>query len=174
VRKADDICKNSGSARAVEHTQSKLKICQETHPGCQLQVARSGLPTRLLDIGNTTEDGQILLVIVQMKGVQAPYVALSHCWGNQDEAVMPKTTSLNLETQENGIVMECLPRTFRDAINLTRRLDMRYLWIDSLCILQDDTVDWEKESSNGIDISECPACHICSSGVKLQWWTVCF
>jgi hypothetical protein len=146
VRKTEDICQNAGSTRALENIRNRLKLCQKSHPGCRLQVAPSGLPTRVLDIGNATEDGQILPVIVQLKGVEAPYVALSHCWGNQDKAVMPRTTSLNLDTQENGISMESLPPTFRDAINLTRRLNMRYLWIDSLCILQDDTADWEKES----------------------------
>jgi hypothetical protein len=40
-----------------------------------------------------------------------------------------------------------MPATFRDAIEITKRLGIRYLWIDSLCIIQDNAVDWERESS---------------------------
>ncbi|TVY55546.1 hypothetical protein LCER1_G002742 [Lachnellula cervina] len=40
-----------------------------------------------------------------------------------------------------------LPPSFRDAVIVTRELGIRYLWIDSLCIVQDDLDDWRKESA---------------------------
>lgn len=40
-----------------------------------------------------------------------------------------------------------LPQTFQDAIAVTHNLTIRYLWVDSLCIIQDDPQDWQRESS---------------------------
>jgi hypothetical protein len=45
-----------------------------------------------------------------------------------------------------------LPRTFQDAVLVTRRLGVKYLWIDSLCIIQDDVEDWQTESGKMADI----------------------
>jgi hypothetical protein len=45
------------------------------------------------------------------------------------------------------IRLSSLPKTFQDAVLITRKLDVRYLWIDSLCIVQDSTADWQKESA---------------------------
>src|SRR5438034_1924444 len=42
--------------------------------------------------------------------------------------------------------MRALPKTFQDAVLLTRALGVRYLWIDSLCIIQDDEKDWKREN----------------------------
>lgn len=57
------------------------------------------------------------------------------------------TTTTNIVEREAKVPFDDLPRTFRDAIQITRRLRLRYLWIDALCILQDSPDDWEKESS---------------------------
>ena len=46
----------------------------------------------------------------------------------------------------NGIPFSELPRTFQDAVHITRRLGIQYLWIDSLCIIQGDAEDWDRES----------------------------
>jgi hypothetical protein len=52
-----------------------------------------------------------------------------------------------MEAYRRGIPIDTLPRTFQDAILITRQFGLRYLWIDSLCIVQDDEEDWRKESS---------------------------
>ncbi|KAF3809524.1 hypothetical protein GCG54_00012808, partial [Colletotrichum gloeosporioides] len=62
------------------------------------------------------------------------YVALSHCWGHHQPA---KTTKATLD----------LPKTFQDAITVTRALGIDFIWVDSLCIIQDDPDDWAKEAS---------------------------
>ncbi len=69
----------------------------------------------------------------------------------------------------SGLGIEELPKTFRDAVEITRRLNLRYLWIDSLCIVQDDPNDWEFEASRMASIylngyitlaaSASPDCH---------------
>ena len=74
----------------------------------------------------------------------APYIALSHCWGKNP---IVRTTTSTLAQRKQGIEISLLPPTFRDAIIIARRLDVRYLWIDSLCIIQDDELDWQTESA---------------------------
>lgn len=74
------------------------------------------------------------------------YVTLSHCWG---KAKVVKLTKENLEAFKAGIAINSLPTTFRQAIYFARRLSpsIRYMWIDSLCIIQDDKDDWSRESA---------------------------
>lgn len=73
------------------------------------------------------------------------YVTLSHCWGLSKPL---ETTKASLRSMIEGIDWELLPPTFKHAIKVTRRLIASYIWIDSLCIIQDDLEDWEKESAN--------------------------
>lgn len=75
--------------------------------------------------------------------VHARYACLSHCWGDQK---FIQTTSLNLEGHRKCIPWADIPRTFQDALDLTWRLGLTYLWIDSLCILQNDMTDWRHEA----------------------------
>ncbi|KAK0616722.1 heterokaryon incompatibility protein-domain-containing protein, partial [Immersiella caudata] len=72
------------------------------------------------------------------------YGTLSHCWGTTQ---MLRTTSATLPGRYAGIPWTKLPLTFRRAVDTTRRLGFRYLWIDSLCIVQDSVDDWNGESS---------------------------
>lgn len=76
--------------------------------------------------------------------MEGDYIALSHCWGS---APMFKTTLSELDSRVSDISMQLLPRKFQDAVKITRKLHVRYLWIDSLCIIQDSTRDWEQESA---------------------------
>jgi hypothetical protein len=66
------------------------------------------------------------------------YLALSHCWGKLQPI---KTERANLNTHRNTIPWKALTHTFQDAIKFTRQMRIRYLWIDSLCIIQDDEDD---------------------------------
>jgi Heterokaryon incompatibility protein (HET) len=80
-----------------------------------------------------------------------PYVALSHCWGKK---LFLTTKSTNLANHKKSIAMDALPQTFQDTITVTRKMGVRYLWIDSLCILQDSKEDWEAESVQMCEIYE--------------------
>ncbi|KAF1964057.1 HET-domain-containing protein, partial [Bimuria novae-zelandiae CBS 107.79] len=59
---------------------------------------------------------------------------------------MLKLTTATERSLRSGITIEELPPTFRDAINIVRRIGYRYIWIDSLCIFQDSLDDWTHES----------------------------
>lgn len=71
-----------------------------------------------------------------------PYIALSHRWGSR----MPKTTKENINSRKQSIDYDELPKTFQDSITVTRELGVKYLWIDALCIIQNDLEDWKRES----------------------------
>ncbi|KAJ3544248.1 hypothetical protein NM208_g3157 [Fusarium decemcellulare] len=79
-------------------------------------------------------------------GKKGVYVALSHCWGAKDSRPM-QTTVDNLNEMKSNIKWEDLSPVFQDSIWLCRRLGVEFLWIDSLCIIQGDEQDWERESS---------------------------
>ncbi|KAH7310900.1 heterokaryon incompatibility protein-domain-containing protein [Stachybotrys elegans] len=72
------------------------------------------------------------------------YAALSHCWGKGKPLLL---TGTSLGKLRQAIPTIDLPPLFLDAIMLARRLQIPYLWIDSLCILQDSTEDWEREAA---------------------------
>ncbi|PMD16994.1 HET-domain-containing protein, partial [Hyaloscypha hepaticicola] len=78
------------------------------------------------------------------------YIALSHCWG-KGEGILTTTTS-TIEERRREITWSSLPKTFQDAISITRALEIEYLWIDSLCIIQDDHLDWQAESVKMADV----------------------
>lgn len=72
------------------------------------------------------------------------YVALSHCWGSCPTL---KTLSTNIERFRIGVPLQDLPSTFKDAVKMTKQLGFDYIWIDSLCIVQDSPTDWEEQSN---------------------------
>ncbi|KAF2663390.1 HET-domain-containing protein [Microthyrium microscopicum] len=74
-----------------------------------------------------------------------PYITLSHCWGT--DGVPIQTTKSSLAKHLDEIEYAMLPKTFADAITVTAALNIKYLWIDSLCIVQDDEVDWQREAA---------------------------
>jgi hypothetical protein len=124
----------------VSTIRNWLESC--TKHRCQPHVSSQPLqlPTRILDLHGS--DGNTIQLIETRSTEPAPYVALSYCWGNGS---LPKTNKHTPLPQSH--LVTSLPPSFQDAIRLTRALGTRYLWIDSLCILQDSRSDWESESS---------------------------
>ncbi|RYP71129.1 hypothetical protein DL771_005063 [Monosporascus sp. 5C6A] len=114
------------------------------HTLCHAQAPSRVTPTRLLDLGDdpTAEVAKVRLSNPE-QGVR--YVALSHRWP-QDPP--PRLLS---DTLKDGMPVEfpwdSLTKTFQDAVMVTKALGLRYIWIDSLCIIQDDNDDWEKEAA---------------------------
>lgn len=116
-----------------------IDCCLTTHNVCSISEPAL-LPTRVIDIGDQAEQ-PIRLFLGQ--GSKDRYIALSHCWGNQR---IITTTLATLEDRKRNIPWESLSKTFQDAVIIARKLRVRFIWIDSLCIIQDDNEDWEVES----------------------------
>jgi hypothetical protein len=91
------------------------------------------------------------------------YAALSYCWGEEADANRNlKLTAQSSELFENGIPMESMPAAIRDAIEVCKSLSIRYLWVDSLCIIQNDENDWDEQSPNMCNIYGCSLLTICA------------
>jgi Heterokaryon incompatibility protein (HET) len=128
------------------------------HNSCRrLQRHSRWCPTRLLDIG-VPGDLTWKLHICGEEDLSSPnYMTLSYRWGSLPSL---KLVQSNIDELRRGNLIEELPQTFRDAITVLRRFSVRYLWIDSLCIVQDSLEDWERESSTMRDIYANSACNI--------------
>ncbi|KAH8602503.1 heterokaryon incompatibility protein-domain-containing protein [Bisporella sp. PMI_857] len=141
----------------VSTIQNWLGICLANHHKCRMDQRSTPesilmeavpLPTRVLDVG-VEGNNSPQVHLVESRGQKAMYLTLSHCWGSDP---ISTTTKLNVRSHKAGIDIESLSLNFRHAITFTRRLGFRYLWIDSLCIIQDNTEDWEIESSKMAEI----------------------
>ncbi|GAB1317956.1 hypothetical protein MFIFM68171_08166 [Madurella fahalii] len=80
------------------------------------------------------------------------YACLSHCWGPPEK--LTRMTHANLRDFQNEIPPNALTKTFRDAIDIARRLRIDFIWIDALCIIQDSEDDWRTQSALMAEIYE--------------------
>lgn len=104
-------------------------------------------PTRLLCVTNLEKDIRLCLSSELRDDVR--FLALSHTWGDRNGRLkpMPLLLTNNIGARQLRIDWDELTKTFQDAVVITRRLGLQYLWIDSLCIMQDSAVDWAFEAS---------------------------
>jgi Heterokaryon incompatibility protein (HET) len=109
------------------------------------------MPSRLLRIEKPQENLRVRLVHTSDLEVDK-YAALSYSWGNIPNRPLVTTTRSNLDRMVIGIGSSQLPSTLEDAVTVCSRLGIHFIWIDSLCIIQDDENDWERESSKMSDV----------------------
>ncbi|KAH7007378.1 heterokaryon incompatibility protein-domain-containing protein [Ilyonectria destructans] len=142
------VARDPLSQRSLKIANHWLDTCVKTHGESCGNMPGESMPTRVLDIApDGAPDGEKIYLRVSRdtKPEDGRYVALSHCWGKSDT---PFTTTMsNLQHRLDGIDIEEMPQTFRDAVKVVRSLGLRYLWIDSLCIIQQDLEDWQIESA---------------------------
>jgi hypothetical protein len=120
---------STGDDVALDFLLAQYMQCIEHHTVCSNPVPSHGFrPTRLIDVG-IHSDTLIHLCERESLPTRAPYISLSHCWGSVRPATLTLSSAASLK---EGIPITSLPRTFQDAIAVTRRFDHRYLWIDSL------------------------------------------
>ncbi|KAF2461472.1 heterokaryon incompatibility protein-domain-containing protein, partial [Lineolata rhizophorae] len=138
----DDL--STGSACSFYLAEFWLKKCTTEHEKCRQLDGPKPLPTRVIDVGPADQSRDPYLF--ETRGATGKYLALSHCWGT-DERAVPTTETHNLRDRRFGISFDSLPPTFQDAIKVCRRFSIRYLWVDSLCVIQDSPKDWDVETS---------------------------
>ena len=135
----------TGSQSCFDIQKSWLYTCLNTHDQCsKYRLPSGGFPTRLICLHGTNTSSTVQVQNMSCVQGDVDYVALSHCWGKKKSSVL---TTQNQHDVEQGIELNSLPSTFRDAIRITQQLGYHYLWIDSLCILQDSDTDWNREST---------------------------
>ncbi|CAM1511148.1 Fc.00g086610.m01.CDS01 [Cosmosporella sp. VM-42] len=147
-------------ASHVKAAKAWLAECLANHPSCSKKPrfnhiwcsdnshtvqdleAESSMPKRLLAFDSEPQ-GEDVVKLIEVKEV-LQYFALSHRWGGNETCKATGATLGSME--EDGLKLGDLPRTFRDAVEFTRGMGYAYLWIDSLCIVQDDSKDWQDEA----------------------------
>jgi hypothetical protein len=120
-----------------------VESCNDNH-ACVPKDSK--LPTRVLDV---EVSNPLSVKLVSSNNTVGRYTALSHCWGTSRAFT---TTQATLAKRMAGISDSELPATYKEAVAITRSLGIRYLWIDSLCILQDSQEDWENESAKMTEV----------------------
>ena len=140
-------------AAIFDYVKHCLDECTVKHSECKHGMSTEPLsftPKRLLHISPNSSTG-CRLVEDHDQG-HPKYAALSYCWG---ASPFIKTTQTNLQRHKSGIGWSRLPLAFQDSLIVCRRLGISYIWIDALCIIQDDGADWASEASQMARIYEC-------------------
>lgn len=139
-----------------------LKTCIKDHDLCgknnaQQMDSPQWYPTRLIDVGTPESDRSSVKLIESGNSFpRGSYVTLSHCWGNA-------ATVFKLERANKQSLLKELPplaKTFEEAISTTKALGAQYIWIDCICIIQDDKADWEREASLMANVYRNAMCNI--------------
>jgi hypothetical protein len=121
-----------------------INWCDTSHKNCEISSPTGATPTfkptRLVSVGSNASPELRLINGNQCTG---SYATLSYCWGKKVDNLTTKST-LNASMIELDISASC--KTMHDAIIVTRNLKLEYIWIDALCIIQDDPEDWEREA----------------------------
>ncbi|KAH7380281.1 heterokaryon incompatibility protein-domain-containing protein [Phaeosphaeria sp. MPI-PUGE-AT-0046c] len=158
------ISPNTLDPSCMSLARAWLRRCREQHT-CQTEcrsTIKGIYPTRLLHIRRSRSGSmKISLQYPHVLPVEVEYLTLSHMWGNQK---FLKLTTQNHDDFLESVPLSALSQTFRDALNVTTELGFQYLWIDSLCILQDDEQDWKNESERMASIYKNAVCNLCASG----------
>ncbi|KAH6206546.1 hypothetical protein HBI15_165820 [Parastagonospora nodorum] len=137
---------------SLDFVRDCLIECLDTHRSCRIPVSQQAyMPTRVLDVG-LIDDGHLsvdnrapvyLVDAIEIIGDRR-YVCLSHRWNTSGKNIITETATQ--EQHKSGIGFQRLDLAYQDTVHILRRLGIRYLWIDSVCIIQDNMHEWETES----------------------------
>ncbi|KAH8656244.1 heterokaryon incompatibility protein-domain-containing protein [Tricladium varicosporioides] len=165
---------DSSSEAAFDLVRMWLKTCRDGHAECRGTFSGTivdestlpELPTRIVDVGSV--EGRQPVRLFESNGAKARYIALSHCWGPRERP--PLTTNrANIQEHYHSIPWLSIPKTFQDAITAVRQVGLQYIWIDSLCIVQDDQDEWLRESVKMGSIYEKAELTIAASHSSDSW-----
>jgi len=133
------------SETSLKFIKDKIGLCvgneQSNHDQCS-RLRASTAPLRLLAV----IDGN-LVQLAETDGQHLQYAALSYCWGSSKAIVSARTLGSNLESRLHGFELSSLPQTLQDSVIVARSLSIPYIWIDALCIVQDDSDEWAIEAT---------------------------
>jgi hypothetical protein len=152
---ATNISGSTRSQQSFDRARAWIENCAKNHKLCNAS-SRSVIPDRVLDIGlnRDPDDEKSPIVLIETNADTLrpeKYACLSYCWGAENHIT---TTSKTIGDRKACIAWRDLPITFQHATSFAARLKIRYLWIDSLCIVQDDEEDWSVQASKMPSIYE--------------------
>ena len=155
---------STGSQLCWKIAMRWLGTCITHHPQCrEPRSVTDWLPTRLIDVGvaGDSQEPRLLLTSELKNRNNIGYTTLSHRWAS---ARVAKLESSNIDLFRRRIPLESLSSAFLDAIRATRALGFRYLWIDSLCIVQDSAIDWQAELAEMGRVYRNCVCNLAATG----------
>ncbi|KAL3595740.1 hypothetical protein FPOAC2_10103 [Fusarium poae] len=157
----NDLEHHTGSEQSLDQAKKWYSNCVRDHSDCDTSIGVNKFqPSRLLYLGQPKD------ISIHIKGEyprDLTYMTLSHCWGSSH---FIKLQSDNLDEFRRTISWESLPQTFKDAVRVARHLGSQYLWIDSLCIMQDSLNDWNHEAKEMGEVYRNSMCNIAASSAS--------
>jgi hypothetical protein len=161
---SEPVQKNVAPTTRSQQTMTQAKTwiddCKHNHVECQREETRYDLPKRLVRVDYVKGELSASLCRGSTLSLDTQYLTLSHRWGKHE---FLKLTRENIAQWEDSIPTDKLSPTFHDALYTTYSIGYRFLWIDSLCILQDDLQDWKLESEAMCRIYKGAVCNIAAS-----------
>jgi hypothetical protein len=137
-----------------------LRECNESHVECAAFAHKDPrMPSRLVRV-NEQQDSHIHIVDSRNTPISGPYTTLSYCWGSSTAFTLLST---HIDQMKAGIPVQSLPKTLRDAVTFTRKLRIPYLWVDSLCIIQDSEQDWQSEATDMANVYGHAYCNLAAT-----------
>ncbi|KAK0719252.1 heterokaryon incompatibility protein-domain-containing protein [Lasiosphaeris hirsuta] len=133
---------------AATRARSLLDECRDSHPACGVAEIPP-MPRRVVYLGS--DDGMPRLIETGERGTRESYIALSYCWGLAQTLTTTKET---YAARTAGIPWDAIPKTLGEAMEFAVALGVPYIWIDALCIRQDDAADWASEAAKMKDVYE--------------------
>lgn len=160
---AEHIATETLSDHSLEFLKNKRQQCLTQHEICRNQspISPRFVPSRLLEIQGS--DAKSVVLRSADEYCRPPYFTLSHCWGDLQPLKLTAQTEASLRAYK-GVSIDALPKTFRDAVIVCQCLGIKYLWIDSLCIFQDNLEDWKKEAAVMRRVYTHAQCNIAATG----------
>ncbi|KAK8134996.1 hypothetical protein PG984_007008 [Apiospora sp. TS-2023a] len=156
------------SPQQYEIMRTWLDTCNHRHQDCYPWKRTEDLPrmpTRVIEVGTVAEP-VLRLVETSTGQLRAKYVALSHCWGQLKDEDKFCTTDDSIKDNKTSMPFDRLPKNFRDAVTVTREIGIRYLWIDSICIIQGNEADWKAEAQRMNDVFSSAYCTLAASSAE--------
>lgn len=155
------ITEDTSSPQTYKQIHTWLDTCKNEHSECRASLENASLPTRLIYLDTSRDSGlsnpvdtnlQPRLVSTRGMGYsECRYIALSYRWP-EDFPAEAKSTRDNMQEQLRGLNTSKLPQIFNDVFQVAVTMGISYVWIDSLCIIQNDPEDWNREAALMIQI----------------------
>ncbi|KAL8718601.1 MAG: hypothetical protein Q9225_004286 [Loekoesia sp. 1 TL-2023] len=165
-----------GTEQSFALAKRWMRECELSHPNCPKQRI-STLPTRVLNLDTVDDPSGVRLCITE--GSLGMYACLSYCWGSGFQPT--QLTSANLPALLRRVPLQGLPQSIQDAIFTVRKLGLHYLWIDSLCIVQDSAEDKAREiermdqifrnANLTVSAANADDCSLGFLAKRDQWWS---
>lgn len=157
-----------GLKRIVPAVQTWHRKCSNSHPHCNktlskqetIDAGNAPLPSRCVEFQKLPGSSHLLFWLRETKGLSGKYLILSHLWNEVTKATsttrdnyqrrvngQPGSASDELESGPGWTLDQKLSDLFIDIGTLAVALGIKYVWIDSICIIQEDAIEWESEAT---------------------------